>query len=239
MSSRCLTPMLRLSVAAALSALGLLAGGCASVANVKIDAASNPAAVDGYAYAISTRDPGRTNDSRYAQVIGYVHNALNSRGMYEAPDPAKADVIIEVDYGEHPPQTKVTTVSQPVMVNPSSTMGGYPGSYPGSAYPGSAYPPGTNIDPITGQPRSPVVMVPVQRVTYTTEKYIRIRASENPKLKRRGDPPAQMVWTVEATLDDETTNFEAALPAMADAAIEYIGQNTGGQVTVKVQVPSG
>lgn len=215
--------------------LSLAAGGCATTTSVKIDAASNPEAADGYGYTISTRDPGRITDARYTMVIGHVHNALASRGMFEAPDPAKADVIIDVDYGEHPPQTKITTVSQPVMVNPSSTMGGYPGS----AYPGSSYP-GSNIDPVTGQPRtSSVVMVPTQRITYTTEKYIRIRASENPKLKRRGDPPPQQVWAVEATLDDETTNFEAALPAMIDAAIEYIGQNTGGQVTVKVQVPSG
>jgi hypothetical protein len=229
-----LTPSLRLSLAAVLTVLALLAGGCATTAPVKIDAASNPAAADGFSYAIATRDPGRMTDARYSMVIGHVHNALASRGMFEAPDPAKADVIIDVEYGEHPPQTKVTTVSQPVMVNPASTMGGYPGSsYPGSSYPGS------NIDPVTGLPRSSVVMVPTQRITYTTEKYIRIRASENPKLKRRGDPPPQMVWTVEATLDDETTDFEAALPAMIDAAIEYIGQNTGGQVTVRVQVPSG
>jgi hypothetical protein len=217
-----------------LTVLALLAGGCATTAAVKIDAASNPAAADGFSYAIATRDPGRMTDARYGMVISHVHNALASRGMFEAPDPAKADVLIDVDYGEHPPQTKVTTVSQPVMVNPASTMGGYPGSsYPGSGYPGG------NIDPVTGLPRSSVVMVPTQRVTYTTEKYIRIRANENPKLKRRGDPPPQSVWTVEATLDDETTNFEAALPAMIDAAIDYIGQNTGGQVTVRVQVPQG
>jgi len=218
----------------------LLAGGCATTVPVKIDAAANPAAADGFSYTISTRDPGRTNDARYGNVVAHVHEALASRGMYEAPDPARADVVIEVDYGEHPPQTKVTTVSQPVMVNPSASMGGYPGApYPGSSYPGSSYPPGTAIDPITGQPRSSVVMVPTQRITYTTEKYIRIRANENPKLKRRGDPAPQQVWAVEATLEDETTDFEAALPAMIDAAIEYIGQNTSGQITVRVEVASG
>lgn len=231
-SSRSLTDTI--CVASITLLLGFAGGGCATTTAVKIDAAANASAADGYAYAISTRDPGKSSDARHNEVIGYVHTALNSRGMYEAPDPAKADVIIEVDYGEHPPQTKVTTVSQPVMVNPTSTMGGYPGS----AYPGSSYP-GSNIDPLTGLPRSSVVMVPTQRVTYTTEKYIRIRANENPKLKRRGDPPPQQVWAVEATLEDETTDFEAALPAMIDAAIEYIGQNTAGQVTVRVQVPSG
>lgn len=228
------SPVLLLAMAA------LLSGGCATATryDVKIDAASNPAAADGFSYAMATRDPGRSTDSRYGAVVEHVHTALASRGMYEAPDPSKADVIIDLDYGELPPQSKVTTVTQPVMVNPSSTMGGgYPGTYPGSSYPGSSYP-GSNIDPITGQPRSSVVMVPVQRVTYTTEKYIRIRANENPRLKRSGTGGAQMVWTVEATLEDETTDFDAALPAMIDAAIEYIGQNTGGQVKVKVQLPS-
>ncbi len=212
-------------------ALGGFAGGCATTTSVKIDAAANPAAADGYGYAIASRDPGRTHDARFAGVVEHVHVALASRGMFEAPDPARADVIIEVDYGEHPPQTRVTTVSQPVMVQP--TMGG---GYPPGGYPGGY--PGSNIDPVTGMPRSQVVMVQTQRVTYTTEKYIRIRATENPKLKRRGDPPPEQVWAVEATLEDESTNFEAALPAMIDAAIEYIGQNTGGQVTVKVQLPS-
>lgn len=223
-----------LCCAAVLPVLALLAGGCATTASVKIDAAANPAAADGFGYTISTRDPARLADPRHQAVIAHVHHALASRGMFEAPDPARADVVIDVEYGEHPPQSKVTTVTQPVFVGPGSTMGGYPGSsYPGSG--GS----GANIDPLTGQPYSSVAYVPVQRITYTTEKYIRIRANENPKLKRRGDPPPQQVWAVEATLDDETTNFEAALPAMIDAAIEYIGRNTGGQVTVTVEVASG
>jgi len=225
------SPIISLTLAA------FLAGGCATATryDVKVDAASNLAAADGFSYAMATRDPGRSTDMRYGAVVEHVRTALASRGMYEAPDPSRADVIIDLDYGELPPQTKVTTVTQPVAVNPSSTMGG---GYPGSSYPGSAYP-GSSIDPITGQPRTSVVMVPVQRVTYTTEKYIRIRANENPRLKRGGTGAAQMVWTVEATLEDETTDFEAALPAMIDAAIEYIGQNTGGQVRVKVQLASG
>ena len=207
---------LRWGLGLCLASAGMFAGGCASTTSVKIDAAANPAAADGFGYTISARDPGRSSDTRYSGVIAHVHNALASRGMFEAPDPDRADVVIEVDYGEHPPQTKVTTVSQPVVVQPSA-MGGYPGTYPGS-YPGS-YSSG-NIDPVTGLPRSQVVMVPTQRITYTTEKYIRIRATENPKLKRRGDPPPQQVWAVEATLEDESTNFESALPAMIDAAIE-------------------
>lgn len=225
--------LIRRSLCLTVACAGLLAGGCATTTNVKIDAASDPSAADGFGYTIAKRDPGRSSDPHHATVIEHVHDALASRGMFEAPDPARADVIIEVDYGEHPPQTKVTTVSQPVVVQP--TMGGYPGTYPGSGYPGG-YGPG--VDPLTGMPRSSVVMVPTQRITYTTEKYIRIRATENPKLKQRGDPPPRQVWAVEATLEDEGSDFDTALPAMIDAAIEYIGQNTGGQVTVHVQMPS-
>jgi hypothetical protein len=211
--------------------LALSAGftGCATATryDVKIDAAVNPAAVGGYSYAIAARDAGRTNDARYVNVIDRVHVALSQRGMYEAPIPARADVIIDVDYGELPPQSKVTTVTQPVVLQPDPFASSYPGH--------GGYPTG-NVDPITGQPRSQIAMVQTQRITYTTEKYIRISARENGALQGKPASKGDSVWLVEATLEDENSNFDAALPAMIDAAIEYMGTNTGGQVKVKVQL---
>lgn len=220
----------RAGVPALLSVLAVVLGGCASGPryDVKIDAAASPELMTGYSYALAPRNPARSNEARHERVIEHVHTALSQRGLYEAPDPAKADMIIDVDYGEHPPQSKVTTVSQPVVVQPdpfatSSSIPPPPGSYPTS-----------RVDPITGQPRSQVVMVETQRITYTTEKYIRVTAVENRRNKPAGEQVGR-IWAVEATLEDEASDFDAALPAMIDAAIEYIGVNTGGQVTVKVQ----
>lgn len=205
--------------------------GCATASrfDVKIDAAADPAAASGFSYVLAARDAGRSHDGRYANVIEHVHTALSQRGMYEAPIPARADVIVDVDYGELPPQTKVTTVTQPVVLQPDPMSASYPASSRGG-YPSS------NVDPITGQPRSQIAMVQTQRITYTTEKYIRISARENGALHGRPAGQGGPVWAVEATLEDETTDFDSALPAMIDAAIEYIGTNTGGQINVKVQL---
>lgn len=188
--------------------------GCASAIaprhTVRITSAVDPAAKSGYAYVLASDRPGRTDsDLFHAQVKSRVKTALSQRGMYEAPSPASAHIVVSFDYGEYPPQTQVTTVTEPVFINPGMTGDvSQPMSRPGMM---------TGRGGLSGG--SSVVMVESLRVTQTQEKYFRLEAHENTPAKTR-------VWSVDATVEDEGTPIADCIPAMVDAVIEYIGHRT-------------
>lgn len=219
---------------AAVAAAALVAGlsGCATGSRtVKVDAFANPEAAPAFSYALASADPARpSRDVHYTEIVQQVNNALYQRGLFEAPDPASADMVVLIDYGEHPPQTKVTTVSQPVLVSPdplatASGMGTLPSIQTG-AYPGQ-YP----------SNRTQVVMAQTTRVTQTSEKYLTLTARENTKPGARGQKTAGNVWAVEATVEDEESSVYECIPAMLEATLDYIGTSTGGQQKVTVNLP--
>jgi len=199
---------------------------------VNVDAVSNPIGVDGWSYTMAAASPNRaSSDSRYAEVETRVHVALSQRGLYEAPNPADADFVIAFEYGERAPQTRVNTVTQPVVVQPDpfgtgATIGG-----PSI---------GTGANPYGRQPygaNSPqVVMVQTAEVIRTSEKYLHISARENPAGKRPGAAPPAEAWRVEATIDDESVDVHKCIPALVDSVIEYMGANTGGPQKVVVSL---
>ncbi|MGH8020537.1 MAG: hypothetical protein ACREIA_20085 [Opitutaceae bacterium] len=200
---------------------------------MKVDALSSPTGPSGWSYTLAGGNSGRANaDSRASEVANRIHLALSQRGLYEAPNRADADYVIAFDYGERAPQAKVTTVNQPVMVQPDPfgniSTPGMPsigvGGYPGTPYSGR-------------QSMGPqIVMVPTTQVTRTSEKYLFISARENPAHQARtGRPPAE-IWRVEAILDDESVDIHKSIPALVDAVVEYMGYNTNGPQDVVVQL---
>lgn len=212
-----------------LIATGLVASGCASTSAthaVRITAAAEPTAKFGYAYLLAKDTAGRAaTDSFHAEMTERIRTALAQRGMYEAFDPDQADVIVSFDYGEHPPHTQVTTVTEPVLTG-SGPMG------PGMGMGGAAIPPlaaGPGLP--AGHPS--VVMVETLRVTRTSEKFLRIDGRANTEDKER-------IWSVDATVEDEGTPIAACIPAMVDAVIEYIGAVTPQPETLVITLgPNG
>jgi len=209
-------PAHRLALAGLLAMALLALAGCSTASaprhTVRITSAVDPAAKTGYAYTLAQDPAGRTkSDLFHAEVTQRVRTALAQRGMYEAVSSAQADIVVSFDYGEYPPQTQVTTVTEPVFVN--SGMMGSMGD-PLARGSGSL---GSRGGLTSSQPS--VVMVETLRVTQTSEKYFRIEARENSTGKTR-------VWTVDATIEDEGTPIADCIPAMVDAVIEYIGYRT-------------
>ncbi len=192
---------------------------------VRITSAVDPEKSSGFSYTFAPDPPGRAGDVFHVQVKERVRTALAQRGMYEAPTPARADVIVSFDYGEYPPQTQVTTVTEPVFVDPGM-MG------PGSSFPSGPGSLGSSRNPL-GTGRSQIVMVESIRVTQTQEKYFRLEARENRLEKAR-------VWSVDASIEDEGTPIADCIPAMVDAIIEYIGYRTPKPEEVVIKVgPDG
>ncbi len=212
-----------------LIAIGLVASGCATTSAthaVRITAAAEPTSKFGYAYLLAKDSAGRAaTDPFHVEMTERIRTALAQRGMYEAFDPNQADVIVSFDYGEHPPYTQVTTVTEPVLMGPGS-MG--PGLGMG----------GASIPPLASGPGLPaghpsVVMVETLRITRTSEKYLRLDGRANTEDKKR-------IWSVDATVEDEGTPIAECIPAMVDAVIEYIGAVTPQPETLVITLgPDG
>jgi len=212
-------------------AASLLLCACASTYQVKVDALTAPRPVSAVSYKIVNQDPTVETDSlRYKEVANAVRTALSAKGMYEAPEDAKPDVIIALDYGIKPPRITEELRSEPIYATS-------PGRYTRQVVQTGTDRSGNPIMSVIGEDvpsESEYVgdkesMVPV--VTY--QKYLRLSAREN-KPAGEGRLP-QEVWTVEVTSDGPDGNLRQSVPVMAAAAIGYIGRQTSGQEVVEVK----
>ncbi len=94
-----------------LCAAGLLAG-CATAtvrtippARVYVEAIRNdpaPGARFGY-HIVNGMPPGSDEATYYELAAGYIRTALSAKGMFEAPEGTKPDMMIEVDFGMEAP----------------------------------------------------------------------------------------------------------------------------------------
>jgi hypothetical protein len=105
-------------VPAVIFSAALVVGGCSSTAyNVKVNSAAKPDPKPSVSYRIETHDPALDPSSlRYKEAKNFVKTALSSKGMYEAPKPETADVVVELDYGISDPRFSQKTDSEPVYV---------------------------------------------------------------------------------------------------------------------------
>jgi hypothetical protein len=88
-------------------AAGPFFSGCASSYEVKVDSIAKPKAEDAISYKINNRNVQAAEDSlRHKEAVGFVRTALSGKGMYETTDVARADVVVDLDYGVGPPQVR-------------------------------------------------------------------------------------------------------------------------------------
>jgi len=222
--------LLRLGLPLAL----LLAGGCQTPDRVTVDALSRPAAVQSTSYRLITTNPEIDPTTlRHKEAERLVKAAMAARGLYEAPDPAEADMIVTLDYGMGEPQSRIETTSRPEFTLTSG------GSYPVTVRVGTA---------ADGRPIYQTVYVyEPPRYVYsgeyrrdymvtTYEKFLSLSAREN---RSSADRPAEEIWTVAVTSEGESDDFRKALPLLAAAAIDYIGTETNGVQTVRIDEDDG
>lgn len=212
-------------------AAALFSSGCANTYQVKVDSLAKPKAEESISYKIINKNPAVAEDSlRYKEAAGYVRTALSGKGLYEAPDPEKADLVVALDYGVGPPQSKREVVSEPVYatipgqirterVQVGTDRNGAP-----------IYQTVTVQDP----PRSEFVGYREYFVTITVyEKYLRLNATEN-KAAAEGRPPTD-IWTVDITSEGESRDIRKALPILAAASIDFVGVDSKGQKVVRIK----
>jgi len=216
---------------AALAALGLLAGCNTTTYTVQVDAISKPAemaAPDAPApqsYSIRSKNPRLDESSlRYKEVSDYVKTALSGKGMYEAPSPDKADVVIDIDYGMDAPRVKFETISTPIMMQ---TGGNYETRREQRAV---RKPDGTVelvwVDVQVYVPGRTEFLGMRDEVTpiIVYEKFLKVSAREN-KESSEGRAPAE-VWSVNVSAEDKSQELRKYIPILASATADYIGTNT-------------
>lgn len=221
----------RVLSAGLLAALVAGLSGCAhQVYNVKVDAIQNPEISLGYSYRIVTR--GATSalaDPQQAEAVALVKTALAGRGMYEAIDPAKAEVEVFVDFGVGPQRLKIV---------PSE-----PGWEPTLARAPLAIVPLRKPDGSVGYAAVPAEQLdmdgtlqglPVLRGAHVFEKYLTITARETPAAIVGARKPAE-AWQVQVSVEDMKDSLAGYLPVLAGAAAEYLGTSTGGSQRLRLR----
>ncbi|HVZ64811.1 MAG TPA: hypothetical protein VG936_09590 [Lacunisphaera sp.] len=222
------------TVIAMVLAAGL--GGCASSGyNVQVDAisqAANAVAADpGKSYRLVPANPTEDTDSlHYKEVAGFIRTALSSKGMYESPDPEKADVVVTVEYGMNQPRVKFQSIALPVIED----SGGQ-----------KVVQTVDSVDPYTGLHSGPyqiTVDIPAERhvvgtehkvkPTVVYEKYLNVSAHKN-QPDTDGRSGAE-VWSVNVSAEDESKELRRYLPVLAAATADYIGTNTHEEKDAKI-----
>ena len=232
MPARCLcAPAGSPPIRALLTAGVLFLAGCAGTTEVKIDSLSKPKAEEAISYSIRSANPLVAEDSlRYKEAVGFVKTALSGKGLYEAPDAQKADIVVNLDYGIGPAQLRHETYSEPVYIT----------------VPGAQHMEMTiigrdkNGNPIYGTvtvqdpPKEEMAGFQdhvVTRIVY--EKYLHLTARDN-KPAQEGRPPSE-IWTIDATSEGESHDVRKNLPIIVAATIDYIGKDTHGQKTIHIK----
>ena len=230
-----------LSLAAVATSLALGLAGCdgSKTYTVQVDAIAAPTEVGkpapaAQSYHIRSQNPKLDESSlRYKEVADYVRTALSGKGMYEAPSPDRADVIIDIDYGMDAPRIKFERISDPVIRQTSSETR-------------NTIEKVTVRDPITG------AMIETDQVVSVTtpgstemvgmkesiqpviiyEKYLKLSARSNREAVEGRAPPE--VWSVNVSAEDNSQELRKYIPILASATADYVGTNTKESKPVKI-----
>lgn len=214
-----------------LVAVVLGAAGCANYTEVKVDSLAKPNAEQVVSYEIHNKNPLVADDSlRYKEASGYVKTALSGKGMYEAPANTKADVVVDLDYGIGPPQSKLETMSEPVYITIPGQVRQERVQVGVDSRGNPIYQTITVQDP----PTTEFAGFREYQVTVTVyEKYLRLTARDTAPASE-GKPP-QEIWTVDVTSEGESRDLRKNLPVLVAASIDYIGKDSHGQKTIKIK----
>jgi hypothetical protein len=205
--------------------------GCATTHVLKVDSLAKPKAGDSISYEIKNKNPLVADDSlRYKEAANLVKTALSGRGMYEAPANTKADMIVDLDYGVGPPQTRKETVSEPVYITVPGQIRTERVQVGTDSQGRPIYQTITVQDP----PSTEFAGFREYIVTVTVyEKYLKLSAREN---KEAGEGrPVPEIWTVDITSEGESRDIRKHLPILVAASIDYVGKDSQGQKTIRIK----
>ena len=227
--------------AAIVGVAAVLLSGCNSTKTytVQVDAIAAPVEVGQpsepvQSYHIRSYNPKLDESSlRYKEVADYVRTALSGKGMYEAPSPDKADVVIDIDYGMDAPRIKFETVSNPVYHQKpgeiSQIVVRVPVRNPVTGEIGYV----ERLTTVRGPDRIELVgMQESIQPVIVYEKYLKLSARANQEAVEGRAPPE--VWSVNVSAEDNSQELRKYMPILASATADYIGTNTKESKPIKI-----
>lgn len=221
----------KVSTFASLLVTAALLAGCVTTHEVKVDSLAKPKAENAISYEIKNRNPLVADDSlRFKEAAGHLKTALSGRGLYEAPPGVKPELIVHVDYGVGPPELRREIISEPVYI----TIPGQIRTERVQVGTDSQGRPIYQLITVQDPPTTEFAGFREYQVTITVyEKYLRLSARENKETEE--GRPAQEVWTVDVTSEGESRDIRKNLPVLVAASIDYIGQDSEGQKTIRIK----
>ena len=225
--------MLSKTVWAGIACLGtmlLFTAGCSSTYSFKVDAISNPESEGHESFKIVSSDPNlRVGDLEFKELSDYVKTALSGKGLYEAPDAASADMVIDLSYGMGEPMVDFKSHTAPVIAK-------IPGTYRRVAVPVKTTSGGTVMmsRQVYVPGRREIIDMEERMVPVTTyEKFLRLTARDSEE--EDASEGSVQVWSIYVKNKDESDDLRKYLPLMAAAAIPYVGENTDSHQEIRMK----
>ncbi len=198
---------------------------------VNVESRSEPTQMAGKeSYRIETRN--RENDEsslRYKEAEEQVRTALSGIGLYEAPNPNDADMVVEIDYGVGPPKEILVEYEEPIYI-----------TVPGRMEETIQYVRGPDGRPVAirvPRYRPPETVYAGSQTRYRPatvyDKYLTI--SGVGVAREKGDEQRESLWTVNVTNQSESDDLREHVPIMVAAALDYIGTSTEEEKKVKIR----
>jgi hypothetical protein len=182
---------------------------------VRVNATAAAPATKGTSFHLVATEPKNESTLLYAETARLVRNALNTRGLYEAPSASRAGIIVEIEYGMAAPRATGPANRDPAATAAAATT---PATPPLS---------GANTRPLIVE--DPTQFRTAQRGPL--EKTLVLKARE---VKPGTDGPPRTMWTVELSVTDISNDLRKYLPVLATAAIDQIGVDSDGEKTVTI-----
>jgi hypothetical protein len=203
-------PSPQLFFATLLLAGALLAGGCASVYEVTVDATVQATGISSPRTSFRIHDPQAgpgPRTLRHQEIASQIKTALSAQGLYEAPDVESADIVVEISYGIEPPRVQRIGYQEFIYGRPVP------------ATERQALPP-------EGVAREMMGYTAIASVIVVREKHLSICARQNSS--RESAQPAADIWRVHVSLENESDDLRRHLPILASAAMDHLGRSTNG-----------
>lgn len=206
--TRCAPPVLALAL--------LLTAGCTHLYTLEVEATREEHAdlnLDAKSYHIlnfsQTATVAGAKTLRQKEAEKILKDALAVRGMFEAPDQAHCDIVLDIQYGVAPSRIDVTNVNRPIVASTGNPAQG-----------------GQIVGYVQGQTAEVV-----------REKYLQITARANVPTENGQAPP--VIWTVYVRDLDEDSDLRSYLAILAEVAADWSSKNTHGKRSFTATLENG
>lgn len=174
---------------------------------VRVNSTASAPALKGTSFHVHSSELANESTLLYSETAGLVKAALRMRGLYDAPRPDHADIRVEIEYTMQQPRAQERPEGEAL--------------------------PNADADPRQRGNRPSETELARMRsdIRVPLEKQLVLTAREG---KPKDDLPPRTLWRVELSMTDTSNDFRKYLPMLAAAAINHIGQDSYGALTVPI-----